>query len=262
MRFDPGYYINMFKVIVPEQEIEIMICERSKYSSLKKLRNEINKIRKNVFVYAPERSNKVYGYGDDMSWLLNKGFTLDKINLYAVPKLTGRMILEGVINRVLQIGFIFLKNDYNVNIYQILDKNKGRIKIYNPIPKITSDNNVKVFIGYDLRVIYLRDMSENKLNFGLVVDIVYALRDVNNIPLNYHIIVSKFGHNILKEIRQIQKDLIPTGINREVAKQRLVEDIIPFVQQLSEIELPCGIKIEVTPEPCRIILGDKNEVIW
>ena len=262
VRLDLGYYVNMFEVIVPEQEIEIMICERSKYPSLKELRNQIKENRKEAFVYVPQRSDKIYGYGPEMSWLSNKGFSSYRINLYEIPGLTGRMILEGVINKTMQMGFVFLKFNQNADIYQILDKTKGRLKIFKRKPEVTSDGKVRVFIGYDLRVIFLRDPMENRLNFGLVVDITYSLRDEKDRPLNYRAIVLEFGPHTLREVRQIQRDLIPTGINREVSRQRLDEDIIPFVEELSEIELPCGLEAKITSEPCRIILGDKNEVIW
>jgi len=54
-RLELGYYVNMFEVIVPEQEIEIMICERSKYTSLKELRNEINENKKKKFLFMCRR---------------------------------------------------------------------------------------------------------------------------------------------------------------------------------------------------------------
>jgi len=264
-RLDLGYYVNMFEVIVPEQEIEIMVCERSKYPSLKELRNEIKENRKEVFVYVPQRSDKIYGYGPEMSWLSNKGFSSDRINLYEIPRLTGRMILEGVIktiNKTMQTKFVFLKFNQNADIYQILDKSKGRLKIFKRKPEVTSDGKVRVFTGYDLRVVFLRDPMENRLNFSLVIDITYSLRDEKDRPLNYQAIVSEFGLHTLREVRQIQRDLIPTGINREASRQRLNENIIPFVEQLSEIELPCGLEAKITSEPCRIILGEKDEIIW
>jgi len=261
-RLDLGYYVNMFKVIVPEQEIEIMICDRSKYPSLKELRNQIKENRKEVFVYVPQRSDKIYGYGPEMSWLSNKGFSSDRINLYEIPRLTGRMILESVIDKTIQMGFVFLEFNQNADIYQILDKNMGRLKIFKRKPEVTSDGKVRVFIGYDLRVIFLRDPMENRLNFGLVVDITYSFRDEKDRPLNYRVIVLESGPHTLREVRQIQRDLIPTGINKEISRQRLNEDIIPFVEQLSKIELPCGLEAKITSEPCRIILGDKDEVVW
>jgi len=80
--------------------------------------------------------------------------------------------------------------------------------------------------------------------------------------LNFHDIVTKFGSITLREIRQIQKDLIPTGINKEISRQRLIEDIVPFVEQFSEIDLPCDLKSKITSFPARIILGEEYETIW
>lgn len=257
-----GYYINLFNILVPEQEVQIMVSERTKYPILRELREEIKKSGKEIFVYAPVESDKVYGYGKDMEWLSNKDFCLETINLYDKPKLTSRMIIEGVINRAKEIGYIPQKLKQDKNIYQVLNKNKGRLKLYSYGKfKKTSDNQIKVFMGYDLRVIFLKDPVEDKLSFGLIVDAAYSLKDVNDKPLDYHAIISRFGSSTLREVRQIQKDLIPTGINREVSRQRLIEDIIPFVEQLNEIELPCGLKVKINLSPCRIILGDKNETV-
>ncbi len=263
VRIELGYYANLFEVLVPAQEIQVMVCKRANYPSLRELREGIKKSRKEIFVYAPEGSDIIYGYGNGMEWLFDKDFNLETINFYDKPKLTSRMIIEGVIKKARQIGLSPRKTKQDKDICQILDENKGRWKFYNPEKaKITSDNQVRVFIGYDLRVIFLRDPLEDRLNFGLIVDITYFLRDMNDNPLNYRAITSRFDRNTLREVRQIQKDFIPTGINREVSRQRLIEDIIPFVEQLGEIELPCGLKVKVVSNPCRIILGDEDEAVW
>ncbi len=258
-----GSYANMFDVLAPNQEVQIMVIERNKYPTLRNLREEIRKSGKEIYVYSPVMSDKIYGYGKDMSWLYDKGFSLETINLYNQPKLTGRMIIEGVINRAKELGYAPQKFRQNKDIYQILDENKGRLQLYNYDKfKVTSNNQIKVLMGYDLRVIFLKDPVEDKLNFGLIVDIVYSLKDVNDTPLKYHDIISRFDRSTLREVRQIQRDLIPTGINSEVSRQRLIEDIIPFVEQLKEIELPCGLKAEVSSTPSRIIMGDDYESVW
>lgn len=261
MTLELGYYLNAFEISVPKVEVDIMSCDRSKFRNLRELRDEIKGMKKEIFVYAPGESSKVYGYGKDMDWLKGKDFELEKVNLYDIPRLTGRMCLEGVIIKALQMGYTFLDGE-NLSVNEFLDLNgkrrEGRITIYNKDPKITKNGNVKVFIGCDMRVIFLRDFVDNELIFALIVDINYSLRDKDNEPLNFRSIVSKYGSNTLKEVRTIQKDLIPTGMNKEVSKQKFHEDILPFVERIEEIELPCDLKAKISKEPCRIILGGKQ----
>uniref|UniRef100_A0A7C2BLX1 Uncharacterized protein n=1 Tax=Thermosphaera aggregans TaxID=54254 RepID=A0A7C2BLX1_9CREN len=54
IHLDSGFYINLFEISIPEKEIRIMRAERSKYSDLRELRNEIAKAEKEIFVYAPK----------------------------------------------------------------------------------------------------------------------------------------------------------------------------------------------------------------
>ena len=245
MMLDPGYYSNMFEVIIPDVEVEFMTIERRIYSNLKGLRKEIEMLGKEVYVYAPEHSSKVFGYGKDAEWLLPKGFLPEKIRLLEEPRLTGRLILEGVIEKAKELGYTPMP-----------EKEKGRCILFNERDfKETSDGNVRVYRAFDIRVIFLRDPLEDKLKYFLIVDVRYPLRDTSNNTLNYKQIVSRFGSKTLREVRQIQKDLIPTGINREVSRQRLLEDIIPFVEKIKDLYLPCGVEAEIITEPCRILVG-------
>ena len=63
MRFDPGIYINIFPVKIPEEDIPIMVADRYLFKSLKELRQELNERGVNARVYAPPEDNYVYGYG-------------------------------------------------------------------------------------------------------------------------------------------------------------------------------------------------------
>jgi len=249
---DSGFYTNLFEVIVPEKEIDIMTDEKIKHPNLKDLRNEIDLTGKEVFIYSLERSEKVYGYGKDMELLSSKGFNRDRINLHVEPRLTGKMILEGVLNKAKEFGYS-----------PIFGKERGRYKLFNwDKYNTTSNNQVRVYMGYDIRIIFLREPVEDRLYFNIIVDITYSIKDLNDSTLNYNDIISRFGPKTLREFRQIQKDLIPTGINREVSRQRLIEDIIPFVKKLEKIKLPCNIEAKIIDNPSRIILGGENEIIW
>lgn len=248
---DVGFYVNLFEVAVLDKDIKIMVADRSQHPVLKELREEIEKTEKEIFVYAPERSDKVYGYGKDMEWLSGKGFKQTTAKLREEPKLAGRMILEGIVRKANELGYS-----------PIFSKDKGRCRLFSETEyKSTSNGNVRVFIGGDVRVVFLRDPQEDQIRFGLIMDIDYSLRNLDGETLNYQTITSMFGSNTLKEVRQIQKDLIPTGINREASRQRLIEDIIPFVKKLQEIELPCGLEAKIDYNPSRVILGEENETL-
>jgi len=235
---EPGIYLNLFPVNIPEHSVDLMSIERNRYPDLRELRNEL---KNTIKVYANE--DKVYGYGADAIMLKDKGFKKIEISLYEVPRLTGRMILEGFINKV--------KSDN----YEVFEK-KGRCKIFNWNDfKITSDNNVKVFKGFDIRIIFILNSQENKLVFGIIVDVVYAFKDSSDKPLSTYLISKNFGSQTFSEVRRIQGELIPTGINTEIARQRLLEHILPFIENYSEFDLPCGLKATLSAAPMRVILG-------
>jgi len=242
---DIGYYSNIFPVELDSTSIDILIAERKNFPDLRLLRSEISKDGIETYVYAD--GDKVYGYGKDLGWLSSKGFASVKINLSEIPRLTGRMILEGFVKKLSDNGFS-----------PIMSKGRSQLFRWNDFKK-TSDGMVKVNKGFDIRSLFLFDRRVEELIFGLVIDIIYALRDKDDNGLNSHEIVSKYGRTTFKEVRLIQGDLIPTGINTEVSRQRFIEEILPFVKHFSEFLLPCGTEAKLKEEPLRIILGGENE---
>ncbi|GIU68806.1 MAG: hypothetical protein KatS3mg002_0042 [Candidatus Woesearchaeota archaeon] len=252
VNLDPGFYANLFEICINAIDIPIMIIERSKYPDLRGLRSEIEIAGKKVFVYAPEGSDNLYGFGNDMQWLSSRGFKQSNVNIYKETRLTSNIILEAFIKKAQELGF-----------RPIFSKDKGRCRLFNFNEfKATTDKKVKIFLGYDIRVIFLKDQVENRLVFALILDITYSLKDLDDNPLNFHDITKKFGSSTLKEIRQIQRDLIPTGINKEISRQRLIEDILPFIEKISEIELSHDLKAQIIPNPARIVLGEEDESVW
>lgn len=244
---DIGYYSNIFPVELMNDSVEILVAARKKFPDLRVLRSEIEDKKKEAFVYADE--DKIYGYGKDLEWLSSKGFTPVKVNLQDIPRLTGRMILDGFITKLGDHGFspIF---------------GRGRCKLLNwDNFTETSDGMVRIHKGFDVRSLFLLDRKSKDLIFGLVIDIIYALRDRSNNHLNSHDVVSKYGRGTFREIRQIQGDLIPTGINTEVSRQRFVEEILPIVERFNEFWLPCGIEARINKAPLRVILGGESEPI-
>jgi hypothetical protein len=244
MSLDVGYYTNIFPVEFSTNSASLMITERSKYPDLRSLRDEVEGSKQQVSVYS--EGKVIFGYGDDMAWLQCKGFAPEEVNLYETPRLTGRMVLEGFIAEVVKYGGTPLFG-------------KGRCRIFNwDKYRPTSKDEVRVHSGFDVRSIFLRNPDTGDLFYSLIIDIAYALRDPEGQPLNSHQISIRYGSNTFREVRQLQGDIIPTGINSEVSRQRFLSQIIPSVRKYCEFELPCGVAAEITAEPCRVIVGDRE----
>ena len=244
-RLDVGLYLNLFPVEVPTDPIRFLEADRSLYVNLRPLRDELIQLGKRAWVYA--EGDKVYGYGKDCDSLRPKGFYETDITLPDRPRLTARMILEGFIDRIKQDLFTPLER-------------KGRYEVFNWAEyQSTSDGNVRVHRGFDLRSLFLKNRETGELVFGLIVDVAYTLRDQSNESLNAHDIRERFGSETFSETRQIQGDLLPTRrINTEVARQRLLDHILPFVSRFTDFQLPCDIAVSLSHEPTRIILGGEG----
>ena len=162
--------------------------------------------------------------------------------------MTGRLILEGIIEKSKKNGF-----------FPLPEKEKGRIILFNEDNFVKTPNvNIYIYKCYDIRVLYLKDIPTNTLRFYTVVDLRFLFRNGRGRSLNYRDIVQFYGSHILKEIRVIQKDFVEINgeykVNTEVSRQRLFEDILPFVKKIGEFVLPCGIKARLSATPCRIIV--------
>lgn len=241
-RLDVGLYLNLFPVEVPTYPIRFLEADRSRYSDLRPLRDELSQLGKMVWVYAED--DKVYGYGKDCDWLRSKGFCETDVTLPDRPRLTARMILEGFIGH--------LKEERYTPV-----ERKGRCEVFSWTKyQSTSDGNVRLYRGFDLRSLFLRNRETGELIFGLIIDVTHAFRDQANESLNAHDIRERFGSKTFSEVRQMQGELLPTGrINTEVARQRLVDHILPFVRCFPNFQLPCDITVSLHHEPTRIILG-------
>jgi hypothetical protein len=71
----------------------------------------------------------------------------------------------------------------------------------------------------------------------------------------------QYGYNATIAVGEIQGEYLPGSakINTEVARQRLQDHILPFVQSHPEFNLPCGGKARLLPEPIRVILGGDEQ---
>lgn len=243
---DPGIYLNVFPVKVPEELVQIMTASRASFQDLRSLRQRLAEAGKNAWVYAD--GDTVYGYGPDAACLESQGFRKALLRLTEVPRLATRMIIEGLVSVLKQEG------------YEILPR-KGRQQVYHPEEFTWAvRRKVRVHQGYELRTLFWKDIHTDQLAFGLIVDIFWALRDDKNQPLSMRQIRQQYGYNVTITIGQIQREYLAgsSKFNTEVARQRFHDHILPFVQSHSEFELPCGGRACLLPEPIRVILGGEE----
>lgn len=247
IQLDPGIYLNVFPVTLPDDPIPVVQANRASWTDLRPLREGIK--NRNVWVYADEKI--VYGYGPDRAILKDYGFQETEVRLRETPRLATRLIVQGMVNLLRQEG------------YEALPR-KGRWQLYHPNQfKEVAGGGIRVHQGYDLRAFFWKDIVSEQLAFGLIVDIIWALRDAENQPLNMRQIRQRYGYNAIVEVGQVQGEYLPgsksSKINTEVAHQRFRENILPFVQSHSEFKLHCGQLAQVRAEPIRVILGGEEQ---
>ncbi|HDG98546.1 MAG TPA: hypothetical protein ENG73_10345 [Desulfobacterales bacterium] len=246
LHLDPGIYLNVFPIEVSKEPIPFMRADRASFQDLHPLRKRLKEEGKKAWVYADEQV--VYGYGLDVSTLKMEGFKVVSLRLVETPRLTSRLIVEGLVNELRAEG------------YEALPR-KGRWQVYHPGQfTAVAGGRIHVHRGYDLRGSFWRDTVTAQLTFGLNVDIIWVLRDTANQPLNMRRIRQKYGYDAIIAIAQIQGEYLPSRrINTEVARQRFHEHILPFVQSHSKFELPCGGQARLLSQPVRVILGGEEQ---
>src|SRR5260370_24170117 len=242
---EPGIYVNVFQVTVPEEPIRFIVTSRAHFPDLRPLRKRFQDEERHTQVCAPSNSDKVYGYGSEIDYLLNEGFEEELLILVNFPQLTTYLIGDGLLNLLKTEG-------YEVRF------GKVRLMVFHPDRfKTAANNNIKIYQSYDLKATFWREPNLEKLTFGLVVDITWSIRDKYEKPLNMQH-VAQF--NAVTQIAQIQGEYLPDGarINTEVARQRFQEQIVPFVQEHPRYELPCGGIARLSSQPIRVILGENE----
>jgi hypothetical protein len=239
-RVGPGIYINMFGVTLHTETISMLAYGADRVSDYDELRTELE-AEGITFLY--REGKKIYGYGTNPQILFERGFEENIVNLSEFPHLTSRMITQGFIDKVTP--------EYNVI------ESKGRVELVSKRKCATLlEGRVSMYRVYDTRCVFLKDHDSRSIEFGLVIDTNFKLKDQNGESLNSSKIKQNFGSGALAEIRRFQGDLVPGGkINTEVSRQRLLEEIIPFVEKNSIITLPGKIIATINTEPMHVVLG-------
>jgi hypothetical protein len=236
---DPGLYVNVFRVTLPDERVSVMVASPSDCPSLRELRNEIGRAAWQARVYRSDQD--VFGYGPDMQQLGTKGFQLREVGLLDHPKWSTRLIIEGLGDRLKEQGYRWLVG-------------LGRTTVYESQPyRTAASGQLRIFRGYDLRTIYL--WKEHHPIFGLIVDICWEIQNGNGQRLGPATIAQ---YNAVAEVAQIQDEYLPGNrVNPEVSRLRLQNHILPFVRQHREFALPVSEDIKATLEeiPLRVIVG-------
>jgi len=243
---DVGYYTNVFEVSLADENITFMEAEHSRYQDLRKLRASLKRAR----VYADR--DTVYGYGKDLSELEPfEGFTETSRRFTEVPTLASRMILEGYLNELTSNGF---ELRYQLPLAEALEGRKGRVEVFSTTPIVEfAAGQVKLFKGYDLRAIYLRDPQSDELSWCLVIDATFTQKDGTGSPIPMPFIRQTFGEDIYRQIRIKQGDILPNGrINSEASRAKLLEHILPLVKQFDSFDLANGTRASVSRDPARV----------
>jgi hypothetical protein len=234
---DPGLYTNVFEVRVPDELVTVMVASTAEFPDLRPIREEIRKMSLACWVY--QVGDRVYGYGDKCEILMERSFQQQTIRLREEPRLCARLIQEGLVHHLRGQGY----REWS---------GKGRVTLYEPEPyRIIASSQLRVYRGYDLRTIWWKQYKD--ILFGLVVDVCWEIQDSAGNRLNPSEI-ARYG--AMREIGQIQEELLSTGqINTEVARLRLQNHILPFVNKHGCFPLPCGGTAKLSEVPVRVVLG-------
>ena len=243
----PGYYANIFEVRIEGEEIEVFTKPNTNQEDIKSLKEEININGKKVQVYKSPNSNLIIGFGTDSGWLKERGFTLSRIKFLENPHIASKMIRDAIFRKATSLGY--------------LAEEKYRMRLLNWDKKTPIANGaLNVIKGFDVRVSFYWDGISKALCFVAVLDTKHICVDGAGQLVNYQELVSKYGSDSLKELRRVQGDFVLLdGVNRintEASRHRLMNDIIPFVKEIQQLEVAAGSLAKVSDLPCRIVISE------
>lgn len=242
---DAGWYANLFEIQFEDVSIPVMRAERAKFKELETLKKQLRADRLDAWVYTTK--DDVLGYGSDASKLHDFGFAPASVNLHSVPELASRMIIDGFVKHLEQSGY---KSQVS----------KGRTTVFNyATPVHVIANGPRLLKGYDLRSLFLWDAEADVLIYALLVDVTFAFVGTDGTRLNTHTLITQYGNEVLREFRQKQGDLLPNRkINLEVSRQRLLEQILPFITEHRSFTLPSDVEAHLSTEPMRIVRAEEE----
>ncbi len=243
---DTGIYLNLFKVDFKDTPVDLMVAPRGDLPTLRELRATFQERSLQANVYQVE--SRVYGYGADQNALEEWGFVPTSMQIGNTPQLTAHLVLEGFVSSLIQAGYTSKWNKHGAAIYQL------------NTPLLSLDVGVMLYRGFELQSMYLNDPETDELFYAVVIDAVFTYRDKQGQALRPDIVAAQFESKVLETLLIKQGDLAAPGkINLEVARQRLLNQTLPFVQQRGTFTLPCGIAAQLNHEPIRVTLISDEE---
>jgi len=245
-----GNCTNLFLVEIEDKPLELCVADRNKFQDLRALRESLKKCR--VYAYI----DKVYGYGEDVTELLDKGFTRTNENIQENPHLVSRLLFEGFGDK--------LQDDLNFNVEW--KRIKARAFDFNNIIK-TSCDEVSLVKGYEFRTVFLFDSESEQIVFGLIIDLKHRFQ-LNNNPIslfgirrfvlqNYN---EETAKKVIRELRTKTGDITPSGSRNEEAARFRYDEIIGFVNKINTFNLPTGHSVVLSQNPVHVNMeGESDE---
>jgi len=248
---EPGIYLNLFPVDIQEESMELVERLRSEVPDFRLLREEIEKNEWQVWVYAPQRSDVAYGYGPDKNKLTSLKFHYVSRKPSELPHLICKVIADGLVEHLRGIGY---------EVYHPKRPPKVRLQVIDKVPQTVCSGMIHLYQGFDLRPFFWADPATGKTLFGVVVDIFWKFRDVNDNSINMKEIRRRYGAHSLIEIAQAQGEYLPgtRSVNYYIARQHIQNRILAFVEKVGEFALPIGVKVHLTAQPVSVLLGGEE----
>jgi hypothetical protein len=255
-------YLNMFEIELPDDEkFKVMAREIRKGEdiNLKDLRDKFKdkgitfyKIGNFIDAYGKEISNfkrELEKEGFKEKWLYFKNRNISKLISH---------ILKFSIMEKLKQGYELNEKKFDIVVYE---KNPQNI-----------NNNVLLYSGFKLRVIYLNVNGD--LKFFLIVDRKFKITDNNDKPLSPKAIKEKFGEDIYNKVKIIQGEFKQKSIQNQNSTKsskmeinenlgkKIFEDIKNFVSKIEIIELivePGNLEAKIKKEPYHVPIDENEE---
>ncbi|MDI3544146.1 MAG: hypothetical protein PWQ28_427 [Candidatus Woesearchaeota archaeon] len=237
-----GVYTNLFLVEIEDKPLKICIADRSKFQDLKDLRSKLKKC--GVFAYM----DKVYGYGENLNELLQKGFIETNEDIQDNPHLVSGLLFESFGKK--------LQDELKFNVEW--RKIKAIAFDFSNVFK-TSCDEVNLLRGYEFRTTFLFNKEMQEIVFGLIIDLKHRFQLNGNraslfeirrfVQQNYDDERSK---KIIIELRSKTGDLTPYGRRNEEASRFRYDKITEFVRTINNFTLPTTHNVTLFQHPTHV----------
>ncbi len=249
-KIEAGLYTNIFEIGLPDKiEADLFVRENSTTQIMQEIEDSFPIIKEEGKIYFSNKKKVIYYYGNYFHELITKkGFESKRIEIISDPEFISKILSESILKSANQQGFTPVKQKI------------GLILIENNVYGVVSNGAVKILKGFTLDFKFLRDPESKKIIHTISVDSTYFIKDSDGRGISTKDLVEKYEENALKEMKLMQKEyLLINGqckINSEISRQRLLEDVIPFIERIKNIYLIFGGKTTINNLPIRVVIGN------